>query len=223
MARPHAARPRRPATIQAPSRAPIGQPPRHVIRPPASPLNAAILIKHPHGPRTDRARAHSVHAAPSGSTSRRRQGSATMSQPTTQPIHRSIPEKPGLDGLEVKWSTRWETQRICAFDRAALRGARSRDARASLVVLRRLCGMGEKPRAGWRCARLLRAPRAGCIPVRVAALVRAIPAVRRGRVLVMVANGIDPSFGVARRRIAADARRSGRGRCDERRRFRCTA
>lgn len=66
MARPHAARPRRPATIQAPSRAPIGQPPRHVIRPPSSPLNAAILIKHPHGPRTDRARAHSGHAAPSG-------------------------------------------------------------------------------------------------------------------------------------------------------------
>lgn len=188
------------------------------------------------------------------STSRRRQGSATMSQPTTQPIHRSIPEKPGLDGLEAKWSTRWETQRICAVDRAALRGARSRDARASragrdagghgirrarlqrgdrayrgafLVVLRRLCGIGEKPRAGWRCARLLRAPRAGCIPVRVAVLVRAVPAVRRGRVLVMVANGIDPSFGVARRRNAADARRSGcgcgRGRCDERRRFRCTA
>ncbi|KWC06800.1 valine--tRNA ligase [Burkholderia ubonensis] len=46
-----------------------------------------------------------------------------MSQPTTQPIHRSIPEKPGLDGLEAKWSTRWETQRIYAFDRAAARDA----------------------------------------------------------------------------------------------------
>ncbi|RQS13797.1 valine--tRNA ligase [Burkholderia sp. Bp9002] len=46
-----------------------------------------------------------------------------MSQPTTQPITRTIPEKPGLEGIEAKWSTRWETQRIYAFDRTATRDA----------------------------------------------------------------------------------------------------
>ncbi|WGS47741.1 valine--tRNA ligase (plasmid) [Burkholderia sp. JSH-S8] len=46
-----------------------------------------------------------------------------MSQPTTQPINRAIPEKPGLEGIEAKWSTRWETQRIYAFDRTAARDA----------------------------------------------------------------------------------------------------
>lgn len=46
-----------------------------------------------------------------------------MSQPATQPITRTIPEKPGLEGIEAKWSTRWETQRIYAFDRTAARDA----------------------------------------------------------------------------------------------------
>jgi valyl-tRNA synthetase len=40
---------------------------------------------------------------------------------TQQPISRAIPEKPGLEGIEAKWSPYWEAQRTYAFDRTATR------------------------------------------------------------------------------------------------------
>ncbi|RQS64108.1 valine--tRNA ligase [Burkholderia sp. Bp8963] len=44
-----------------------------------------------------------------------------MSQATTPLVSRAIPEKPGLEGIEAKWSARWETRRIYAFDSTATR------------------------------------------------------------------------------------------------------
>ncbi|WP_321897057.1 valine--tRNA ligase [Burkholderia cepacia] len=43
-----------------------------------------------------------------------------MSQ-ITQRINRAIPEKPGLEGIEAKWSPYWEAQRIYAFNHTAAR------------------------------------------------------------------------------------------------------
>jgi valyl-tRNA synthetase len=37
------------------------------------------------------------------------------------PTPRTIPDKPSVDGLEDKWIPEWETQRLFAFDRAAVR------------------------------------------------------------------------------------------------------
>ncbi|HUE60890.1 MAG TPA: class I tRNA ligase family protein, partial [Acidimicrobiales bacterium] len=33
----------------------------------------------------------------------------------------AVPDKPSLDGLEEKWGSRWETERVYAFDRNATR------------------------------------------------------------------------------------------------------
>src|ERR1043166_8027194 len=33
-----------------------------------------------------------------------------------------LPEKPALEGLEAKWTPRWETSRVYAFDRTKSRG-----------------------------------------------------------------------------------------------------
>ena len=43
-------------------------------------------------------------------------------RPTATPVAPSgIPDRPGLEGLESKWSARWEEEGIYAFDRTATR------------------------------------------------------------------------------------------------------
>ena len=37
------------------------------------------------------------------------------------PARLNLPEKPALEGLEIKWAPRWETDRVYAFDRTAAR------------------------------------------------------------------------------------------------------
>ena len=40
-----------------------------------------------------------------------------MSETTAAPTGARVPEKPALEGLEAKWSPRWETEGTYRFDR----------------------------------------------------------------------------------------------------------
>jgi valyl-tRNA synthetase len=44
-----------------------------------------------------------------------------MSQTTAPPLGARVPEKPALEGLEAKWSPRWEAEGVYRFDRTAPR------------------------------------------------------------------------------------------------------
>src|SRR3989441_11964940 len=56
----------------------------------------------------------STSAPTAVSWSRSTAGTVTLHMPTAP----QVPEKPSLEGLEAKWSTRWEADRTYRFDRS---------------------------------------------------------------------------------------------------------
>src|SRR4029079_939712 len=56
--------------------------------------------------------------ANAGSALRKQAGLSTITEPMSEP---RVPDNPALEGLEAKWSPRWETEGTYRFDRSAPR------------------------------------------------------------------------------------------------------